>query len=107
MFAAWTDDAGSDSGRMSWAVWQVTEGFRAASLVGWRPGWMIGGEGPLLFLLLNFGLFLPVTLVALWVAVRERRRAALFLLVPALAVFAALFLVAAACAVVLRGWRAD
>ena len=77
----------------TWAVWQVTEGFRAASLVGWRPGWMIGGEGPLLFLLLNFGLSLPVTLVALWVAVRERRREPLFLLVPALAVFAALFLV--------------
>ena len=77
----------------TWAAWQVTDRFRAASLVGWRPGWMIGGEGPFLFFLLNFGLFLPVTLVALWVAVRERRREALFLLVPALAVFAALFLV--------------
>jgi hypothetical protein len=54
---------------------------------------MIGGEGALVFLLLNFGLFLPVTLLALWVAVRERRREALLLLVPALAVFAALFLV--------------
>ncbi len=77
----------------TWAVWQVTDGFRAASLVGWRPGWMIGGEGPLAFFLLNFGLFVPVTLVALWVAVRERRREDLFLLVPALAVFAALFVV--------------
>ena len=43
----------------TWAVWQVTEGFRAASLVGWRPGWMIGGEGPLVFLLLNFGSLPP------------------------------------------------
>jgi hypothetical protein len=77
----------------TWAVWEVTDGFRAAALVGWRPGWMIGGEGPLLFLLLNFGLFLPLALVALWRAVMERHREGLLLLVPPLAVFAALFLV--------------
>ena len=77
----------------TWAVWQVTDRFRAASLVGWRPGWMIGGEGPLVFLLLNFGLFLPLALLALWRAVVERHREGLLLLVPPLAVFAALFLV--------------
>jgi hypothetical protein len=77
----------------TWAVWEVTDGFRAAALVGWRPGWMIGGEGPVLFLLLNFGLFLPLALVALWRAVKERHREDLLLLVPALAVFVALFLV--------------
>jgi hypothetical protein len=77
----------------TWAVWQVTDRFRAAALVGWRPGWMIGGEGPLVFLLLNFGLFLPLALLALWRAVSERNREAILVLAPALAVFAALFLV--------------
>jgi hypothetical protein len=80
-------------GPATWAVWEVTDRFRAASLVGFRPGWMIGGEGPLVFLLLNFGLFLPLVLVALWRAARARRREDLLLLVPSLAVFAALFLV--------------
>ncbi len=77
----------------TWAVWQVTDRFRAASVVGFRPGWMIGGEGPLVFLLLNFGLFLPLVLVALWRAAIGRHREGLLLLVPPLAVFAALFLV--------------
>ena len=30
----------------TWSAWQVTDGFRAASLVGWKPGWMIGAENP-------------------------------------------------------------
>lgn len=77
----------------TWAVWQVTDRFRAASLLGWRPGWMIGGEGPVVFLLLNFGLFLPLALFALWRAVIERHREGILVLVPPLAVFAALFLV--------------
>ncbi len=77
----------------TWSVWQVTDGFRAASLVGWRPGWMIGAQDPLVFLLVNFGLFLPLALLALWRAVRERHREELLVLVPPLAVFAALFLV--------------
>jgi hypothetical protein len=77
----------------TWATWQVTDRFRVASLVGWRPGWMIGGEGPLVFLALNFGLFLPLVLWAVWVAARERDREGLLLLGPPLAVFAALFLV--------------
>ena len=77
----------------TWSVWQVTDGFRAASLVGWKPGWMIGAQNPLAFLLWNFGLFLPLALVALALAVRERRREELLVLGPALAVFGALFLV--------------
>jgi len=77
----------------TWAVWQVTDRFRAASLVGWRPGWMIGGEGPFLFLLLNFGLFLPLALLALCRAVIGRHREEILVLAPPLVVFAALFLV--------------
>jgi hypothetical protein len=76
-----------------WSAWQVTDGFRAASLIGWKPGWTIGAQNPLAFLLVNFGLFLPLALAALVLALRERRREELLVLGPALAVFAALFLV--------------
>jgi hypothetical protein len=103
VYAAWALGGGRVRGALpalgwalvpaTWTVWEVTDGFQAASLVGWRPGWMIGGEGPIVFFLLNFGLFVPVTLVALWVAVRERRREGLLLLAPPLVAFAALFLV--------------
>jgi len=54
---------------------------------------MIGGEGPLVFLLLNFGLFLPLALAALFVAVRRREREEWLVLGPAIGVLAALFLV--------------
>ena len=77
----------------SFGVLEVTDGLRAASLVGWRPGWMIGGEGALVFLLLNFGLYLPLALAALVVAARRRDREALLVLGPALAVFVLLFFV--------------
>jgi hypothetical protein len=77
----------------TWSVWQVTDGFRAASLVGWKPGWVIGEQNPAVFLLVNFGLFLPLALAALVLAARERRREELLVLGPALAVFGALFLV--------------
>jgi hypothetical protein len=76
----------------TWSVWQVTDGFRVASLVGWRPGWTIGAQNPAVFLLVNFGLFLPLALAALVLAARARRREELLVLGPALAVFGALFL---------------
>ena len=77
----------------TWAVVQVTDGFRAASLVGWAPGWVIGDENPLLFLAWNFGLWLPLALAALAVAVRARRHEELLALVPSLGVFLLLFFV--------------
>ncbi|MCG6924531.1 MAG: hypothetical protein LJF30_04360 [Acidobacteria bacterium] len=77
----------------TWGVWQVSDGFRAVSLVGWQPGWVIGDENPLVFLAVNFGVFLPLALAALALAWRERRREELLVLGPALAVFAALFFV--------------
>lgn len=77
----------------TWAVWQVSDGFRAASLVGWKPGWTIGDDNPLVFLAVNFGLFLPLAAWALVVAWRRDRREDLLILGPALGLFALLFLV--------------
>ncbi len=77
----------------TWAVWQVSDAFRAAALVGWKPGWTIGEDNPIVFLIVNFGLFLPLALAALVLAGRGRRREDLLVLGPALVVFALLFLV--------------
>jgi hypothetical protein len=77
----------------TWAVVQVTDGFRAAGLLGWAPGWVMGAEPPLVFLLRNFGLWLPLALGALVVAARARRHEELLVLVPSVAIFATLFLV--------------
>jgi hypothetical protein len=77
----------------TWGVVQVTGGFHSAGLVGLAPGWMIGPEAPVAFLARNFGFWLPLALAALVVAVRGRRHAELWLLVPALGIFALLFLV--------------
>jgi hypothetical protein len=77
----------------TWSMVQVTNGFRAASLVGWKLGWTIGNRNPVVFLLVNFGFFLPLALAALVLAIRGRRREELLVLGPALAGFAALFLV--------------
>jgi hypothetical protein len=54
---------------------------------------MIGSDNPLVFLLVNFGLFLPLALGALVVAWRDRRQEDLLVLGPALVILAALFVV--------------
>jgi hypothetical protein len=77
----------------TWAVWQVSDGFGAVSLVGGQPGWVMGDENPLVFLAVNFGLFLPLALGAFVLAWRGRRREELLVLGPALVVFALLFFV--------------
>ena len=77
----------------TWSVFQVTNGFRAASLLGWKVGWTIGSGNPFVFLLLNFGFFLPLAVAALVVGVRARRREELLVLGPTLAIFASLFFV--------------
>jgi len=77
----------------AWGVLQVTGGPGTAGLVGWAPGWMIEDQNPAVFLARNFGLWLPLAVAALVVAVRGRRREALLLLVPALALFVLLFFV--------------
>jgi hypothetical protein len=77
----------------TWCVWQVTDGFQSASLVWWKPGWVMGSQNPLVFLALNFGLWLPLVLVALVRAWRRRDREALFTLGPGLGGFILLFFV--------------
>jgi hypothetical protein len=77
----------------TWAVLQVTDGFRVAALVGWAPGFVIGDESPLVFLVRNFGLWLPLAVAALVVATRARRHEELLVLVPSLGLFGLLFLV--------------
>ena len=77
----------------TWAVWQVSDGFGAAALVGWKAGWTIGDDNPVVFLVVNFGLFLPLAAAALVLAWRGRSREDLLVLGPALLVFALLFLV--------------
>ncbi len=80
-------------GPATWCVWQVTGGLHSGSLVGLAPGWMIGRANPLVFLLVNFGLWLPLAILALLRASAERRWEEGLLLAPPLAVFAALFVV--------------
>jgi hypothetical protein len=77
----------------TWGVLEVTDGFRAASLVGLKPGWTMGAENPVVFLLVNFGLFLPLALAALWISLRQGRREDALVLTPALAILAMLFFV--------------
>lgn len=71
----------------------VTDAFRAASLIGWQPGWTIGAANPLVFLARNFTLYPLLLLFAGWRARREGDRPALWLLGPATALWVALFFV--------------
>jgi hypothetical protein len=75
----------------TWSVFEVTEGFRAASLVWWKPGWVIESQNPVVFLTVNFGLWLPVVVVALVRAWRRREREALLTIGPGLGLFVLLF----------------
>ncbi len=77
----------------AWAVFEVMGGPGAAALVGWSPGWTIGQANPIAFLLVNFGLFIPLAVAAFVLAARERQREHLLVLGPSLLVFAGLFVV--------------
>ncbi|HVQ30462.1 MAG TPA: hypothetical protein VMV21_12815 [Vicinamibacteria bacterium] len=75
----------------TFGLWQVTDGFAAARVVWWKPGWMIGGDNPLVFLLLNFGLLPPLAIAMLIRPPRDDARAARLTLAPALGLFALFF----------------
>ena len=77
----------------TFSVWQVTDGFAAARVVWWKPGWMIGAENPLLFLLENFGLLVPLAVAALLRPLPDRKGEERLQLGTGLALFVALFFV--------------
>lgn len=77
----------------AWSAYEVTDGFRSASLVWWKPGWVIGSANPLVFLMLNFTLFLPLFLWTGYRAIRARDVEGKATMLPALALFASLFFV--------------
>jgi len=77
----------------AWCAYEVTDGFRSASLVWWKPGWVIGSANPLVFLMLNFTLFLPLFLWAGYRSLRERDIEGTATILPALVLFASLFFV--------------
>ncbi len=69
-------------------VFLVTDSLRAASLVGWEPGWMLGpGENVFVSLARNFTLYPFLVALGAWAAWQRRERAALSCLGPALVVF--------------------
>ena len=85
----------------TFSLWLVTDGFSAARLVWWKPGWMIGSDNAVAFLLLNFGLLPPLAVLMLLRPPRRDASATRFTLAPALGLFAALFFV------VLAPWEWD
>lgn len=76
-----------------WTAWQVTDGFAAAALVWWKPGWTMGRTNAVLFLGRNFTLFLPLVLWAALRALRQPAREARLTIFPGLILFVSLFFV--------------
>jgi hypothetical protein len=77
----------------SWLSYEVTHGFRAASLVWWNPGWTIGTARVLPFLALNFTFFLPLFVAAAFLTYRAQDPEGRLTLLPGLALFVMLFFV--------------
>jgi hypothetical protein len=82
----------------------LTDYFRAASLLWFRPGWMIGTEKPLMFFAVNFGFYIPLLLWTIYEAFRARSRSLkggaggirghyFYLIIPALLMWGYLFFV--------------
>jgi hypothetical protein len=74
-------------------VAQLTSPGRAASFVWLKAGWLIEKHNAVVFLAVNFGVFLIVAARALAVAVERKSREHLLLLGPALGSFALFFFV--------------
>jgi hypothetical protein len=74
-------------------AWQVTDGFAAARLVWWKPGWMMDPANPGGFLLVNFGFLLPLAIVVLLWPPHEAAAEARLVVTTALVLLVALFFV--------------
>jgi hypothetical protein len=76
----------------AWGAFEVTDRFRAAALVWWKAGWVMGPQAPVaLFLASNFGFWLLAVPAAVVLAARRRDREGLLTLVPGLLLFGLLF----------------
>ncbi len=80
-------------GPASFGVFEVTDHFRAAALVGWAPGWVIGERNPWLFMLQNFGLLIPLVIAVSSLTVQRRLPEWRLAVLPAVAIWVALFFV--------------
>lgn len=77
----------------TWCVAHLTSPGRAASFVWLKPGWLIGRQNVLVFLAVNFGIFLVLAAWATAVAAARKSREHLLLIVPALGLFVVFFFV--------------
>ncbi|HTL48882.1 MAG TPA: hypothetical protein VL688_12550, partial [Verrucomicrobiae bacterium] len=65
----------------------LTDNFQKASMIWFKPGWMMETQNPVIFFMLNFGLYCPLALWTAWRVARSRERNAQLMLFPALALF--------------------
>lgn len=77
----------------SFGVFEVTDHFRAASLLGWAPGWVIGERSALLFFLKNFALLIPLVLALVWLAVQRSLPEWRLTVLPGVVIWTVLFFV--------------
>lgn len=54
------------------AILSLVAGFESGSKIGFQPGWMQGEANPLWFWIFNFGLFLPLAIAAIVLAIRGK-----------------------------------
>jgi hypothetical protein len=71
----------------------LTDSFQKASMIWLKPGWMIETQNPVIFFMLNFGLYCPLVLWTAWVVWKSRDRNAQLMLFPALGLFLMLMFV--------------
>lgn len=70
----------------------LTDFFRMRSILWIKPGWIMGKD-PILFFLANFNLYPFLILLALFWALRHKKRESLMILLPAIGFFVLLFFV--------------
>jgi len=74
-------------------VWFLTDAFGRASVIGWKPGWMMENQNPFLFFITNFGFLIPLIFFAIPFALRSEEAEHRWLLFPALILWGVCFFV--------------